>query len=64
VSDRQDRRIYSVKEAAAELGLSPSALRMAERRGAITPARRDEGTDRFYTADDVAALRVQLMNRR
>lgn len=64
MSERHERRIFSVKEAAHELGLSPSALRMAERRGAIAPARRDEGTDRFYTADDIAALRMQLTDRR
>ena len=55
MSDEQ--RIYSVSEAARNLGLSVDWLRRAERRGSLPPARRDGNGHRYYTPEDLERLR-------
>jgi DNA-binding transcriptional MerR regulator len=49
--------IYSISEAARELGLSAEWLRQGERRGALPLARRDRNGYRYYTPEDIERLR-------
>jgi DNA-binding transcriptional MerR regulator len=49
--------IYSISEAARELGLSAEWLREGEKRGSLPLARRDRNGYRFYTEDDIERLR-------
>ncbi len=50
-------RIYSISEAARELGLSAEWLRQGEKRGSLPSARRDRNGYRYYTEDDLERLR-------
>jgi len=50
-------KIYSISEAARELGLSAEWLRQGEKRGSLPPARRDRNGYRYYTPDDMERLR-------
>jgi DNA-binding transcriptional MerR regulator len=47
----------SVSEAAAELGVSISYLRLAERLGVVPEAQRSAGGHRRYTPEDIEQLR-------
>ena len=58
-----DGRAYRISAAAAEIGVSPSALRLWERQGLIRP-RRSGGRYRLYSAGDVEMLRrIQRMRK-
>jgi DNA-binding transcriptional MerR regulator len=50
-------KIYTISEAARELGLSAEWLRQGEKRDSLPPARRDRRGYRYYTADDLQRLR-------
>jgi hypothetical protein len=54
---RADATIYSISEAARELGLSAEWLREGERRGSLPYAKRDRNNYRYYTPEDVERLR-------
>jgi DNA-binding transcriptional MerR regulator len=49
--------IYSVSEAARELGLSAEWLREGERRGSLPKAKRDRNGYRYYIESDIERLR-------
>ncbi len=49
--------IYSISQAARELGLSAEWLRKGERRGSLPVAKRDRNGRRFYTREDIERLR-------
>jgi DNA-binding transcriptional MerR regulator len=49
--------IYSISEAARELGLSAEWLRQGEKRGALPLAKRDRNGYRYYTEEDIERLR-------
>ena len=49
-------RLYSISEAARELGLSAEWLRQGEKRGSLPPARRDRNGYRYYTQEDIERL--------
>jgi DNA-binding transcriptional MerR regulator len=51
------QRIYSISEAARELGLSAEWLRQGEKRGSLPPAKRDRNGNRYYTPEDLDRLR-------
>ncbi len=53
----KERRILTIGAAAAELGVSASWLRLAERLGVVPPARRTPGGQRRYTPEDIQQLR-------
>jgi DNA-binding transcriptional MerR regulator len=53
----EQRRTYSIAEAAEALGVSSSWLRFGERLGALPLARRTRGGHRYYTVEDLARLR-------
>ena len=54
----EERRTYSISEAAERLNVSVGWLRLAERTGAIPPARRrSPGGWRLYTPSDLQRLR-------
>lgn len=55
VKTRQN--IYTISEAARELGLSAEWLRQGEKRGSLPPAKRDRNNHRYYTASDLERLR-------
>lgn len=50
-------RIYTISEAARELGLSAEWLRKGERRKSLPEARRDRNGHRYYTPEDIERLR-------
>jgi len=54
---REERRTFSISEAADELGVSTSWLRFGERLGALPHARRTGGGHRRYTSEDLVRLR-------
>ncbi len=55
-------RRYRIGEAAAQVGVSPSALRLWERQGLVQPMRSDGGGYRLYSEHDIARLqRVRQM---
>lgn len=63
------RHLYSLGEAAYEVGVHPDTLKRAERAGRIPTARRERtvdgyGDDRVYTSNDVAILRQLLAEAR
>ncbi len=58
------RQMYTISEAARELGLSSEWLRQGEKRGSLPPARRDRNGYRYYTAEDVELLRNRRLLRR
>jgi DNA-binding transcriptional MerR regulator len=49
-------KIYSISEAARELGLSAEWLRQGETRGSLPLARRDRNGHRYYTLEDIKRL--------
>jgi DNA-binding transcriptional MerR regulator len=49
--------IYSVSEAARELGLSAEWLQEGERRGSLPKAKRDRNGYRYYIESDIERLR-------
>jgi DNA-binding transcriptional MerR regulator len=51
------QRIYSISEAARELGISADWLRKGEKRGSLPPARRDRRGNRYYFFEDIERLR-------
>jgi putative resolvase len=55
--ETKTQRIYSISEAARELGLSADWLRQGEKRGSFPPARRDRNGYRYYTHEDIERLR-------
>jgi MerR family transcriptional regulator, repressor of the yfmOP operon len=48
--------LLRIQEVAAELGLTPRAIRYYEELGLLRPAARSEGSYRLYDADDVERL--------
>jgi DNA-binding transcriptional MerR regulator len=52
-----ERRTWTIGEAAEELAVSKSWLRFGERLGALPLARRTRGGWRYYTAEDLERLR-------
>ena len=50
-------RIYTISEAARELGLSAEWLRQGEKRGSLPRAKRDRNGYRYYTLEDIERLR-------
>jgi chromosome partitioning protein len=52
-----EKAAYKALEAAQLLGLSKQALLEYERQGKIPPSRRDEKGNRYYTWDDIEAVR-------
>jgi DNA-binding transcriptional MerR regulator len=54
---KAESQIYSISEAARELGLSAEWLRQGESRGSLPIARRDRNGYRFYTPQDIERLR-------
>ena len=54
----KEQRTFSIGSAATVLGCSASWLRLAERLGAIPPARRTLGGQRRYTTEDIQQLRA------
>jgi DNA-binding transcriptional MerR regulator len=54
-------RVFTVSEAARELGRSERWLREAEARGRIPRARRDLNGWRVYTEDDIKRLKELLV---
>ena len=53
--------IYTISQAARELGLSAEWLRKGERRGSLPVAKRDRNGHRFYTGADIAQLRYRRL---
>ncbi len=51
------QRIYSISEAACELGLSAEWLRQGEKRGSLPLAWRGRNGYRYYTPEDIERLR-------
>ena len=51
------KKIYTISEAARELGLSAEWLRQGEKRGSLPPAKRDRNGYRYYLAEDIERLR-------
>jgi DNA-binding transcriptional MerR regulator len=51
------QRIYTISEAARELGLSAEWLRQGEKRGSLPRAKRDRNGYRYYTLEDIEHLR-------
>jgi chromosome partitioning protein len=54
---RNEQRTFSVGEAAEQLGVSPSWLRLGEKLGSLPRAQRTPGGHRRYTMQDVEELR-------
>jgi DNA-binding transcriptional MerR regulator len=50
-------QIYSISEAARELGLCAAWLRQGERRGSLPAAKRDHNGYYYYTSGDIERLR-------
>jgi DNA-binding transcriptional MerR regulator len=50
-------RLYTVSEAARELGLSADWLRRGEKLGVLPVAKRDLNGFRYYTEEDIERLR-------
>jgi len=57
-----DERLYTVTELAAELGLTPRALRFYETKGLISPKR--AGNTRVYTHRDRARMIIVLRGKK
>ena len=51
------RTTYRISEAARELGISAEWLRIREKRGFFSPARRDRNGYRYYTPENMERLR-------
>jgi len=57
--------LFSVGGLAAQLGVSPSAIRRWERLGLVPTAVRPDGNDRrVFVVEDIAALRERVNARR
>ena len=56
-------KLYSVSEAARELGLSAEWLREGEKRGSLPKAKRDRNGYRIYTERDIERLRNRRLLR-
>ena len=54
---KRESLVYSISQAARELGLSAEWLRQGEKRGSLPLARRDRNGYRYYTAKDIERLR-------
>jgi DNA-binding transcriptional MerR regulator len=54
---KRESLVYSISQAARELGLSAEWLRQGEKRGSLPLARRDRNGYRYYTAEDIECLR-------
>jgi DNA-binding transcriptional MerR regulator len=54
---KRESLVYSISQAARELGLSAEWLRQGEKRGSLPLARRDRNGYRYYTAEDIERLR-------
>ena len=54
---KQESLVYSISQAARELGLSAEWLRQGEKRGSLPPAKRDRNGYRYYLAEDIERLR-------
>jgi len=52
-----EKKVYSVSQAARELGLSADWLREGERRGSLPTAQRDRNGHRIYSEQDLERLR-------
>jgi DNA-binding transcriptional MerR regulator len=50
-------RLFTISEAARELGLSAEWLRQGEKRGSLPRARRDRNGYRYYNPEDIERLR-------
>jgi DNA-binding transcriptional MerR regulator len=61
---KQESPLYSISQAARELGLSAEWLRQGEKRGTLPLARRDRNGYRFYTLDDIERLRGRRLLER
>lgn len=55
--------MFHINEAAQQLEVTPKHLRVLERKGRISPARRDFNR-RIYTAFDIALLRSMRVGSR
>jgi DNA-binding transcriptional MerR regulator len=53
----EERRTFTIGQAADELGVSTGWLRFGERLGSLPLARRTPGNHRYYTAEDIERLR-------
>lgn len=53
-----------IRNAAAKCGVSVDLIRRLERRGVISPARRDLNGHRRYSEGDLGALRAAIFPRR
>jgi hypothetical protein len=51
-------KVYSISEAARELGLSAEWLRQGEKRGSLPLARRDRNGHRYYTLEDTSGCTI------
>lgn len=60
----KEQQTYSISEAAGELGVSASYLRLAERLRLIPEAGRTSGGHRRYTMQDVEELRQSGVGQR
>ncbi|KMY65888.1 MerR family transcriptional regulator [Desulfocarbo indianensis] len=60
---REGERLYTISELAAELGLTPRAIRFYEEKGLISP-QRSSGNHRLYDRRDRARLKLVLRGRR
>jgi len=58
------QHIYSISEAARELGLSAEWLRQGEKRGSLPLAKRDRNGCRYYTDQDIERLRNRRLLER
>lgn len=56
--------VYSVSQAARELGLSAEWLRQGEKRGTLPLAPRDRNGYRYYTPEDLERLRNRRLLER
>lgn len=52
----KEQRTSTIRQAADELGVTPSWLRFGERLGALPLARRNQSGWRYYTPEDIERL--------
>jgi chromosome partitioning protein len=57
-------RMFSISEAARELGLSADWLRQGEKTGSLPSAKRDGLGHRYYSPEDIERLRNRRLVRR
>jgi len=63
MSDNSSRESFTISELAAELDISPSAIRFYEDKGLISPSR-TSGNQRLYTKHDRGRLKLILRGKR